>query len=406
MVHCSCVARFLMMNALNYFFPARLMCLVGTLMLIAGGAMSQSYRLQPGDVLTLRIVGLQELNGDIRIEAEGTAYFPLIGAVDVGGSTLDEVRETVSVAYTTVSNPLSNAADSAFRPIQSSQVSVTVAEYRPIYVSGVGVLPTVVPFRPGLSLKQVMTLAGASGTAASDSSVVNQSRSTALLVELARTRARIWSLKTLVGTAMERDEKRIYVADLPVIDDIAAAEKALAETRVSDLERSVDLIDQQIERARARLDALAVQRASEQAGVDLDRQITENSRFASATRLAEVRRAAIASASRVLEIDSTIAEVRSEISELEVKKASLATEQRSEALAEFAEQLTRAEQLRSELSALRVAVRTDTVDQDIVAVIYRDGEKLAPQSVEAGTATLSPGDTVNLMYAEPELSNE
>ena len=401
-----------MMNALNYLCNVRLACLVAILMLIAGGAMSQSYRLQPGDVLRLMVVGLQELNRDIRIEADGTAYFPLIGAVDVGGSTLDEVRETVSSAYTTVSNPLSSAADSAIRPIRSSQVYVTVAEYRPIYVSGVGVLPTTVPFRPGLSLAQIVTLAGASGAAVGDNSMANQSRSEALLVELARTQARIWTLKTLVGTATERDEERIYVADLPVIDDIAAAEKALAETRASDLERNVDLIDEQLERARARLDALAAQRASEQEGADLDRQITESIRelsstgLAPTTRLAEVRRAALASASRVLEIDSTIEEVRSAISELEAEKELLATEQRSEALAELSEQLTRAEQLRSELSALRVAVRTDTVDRDIVAVIYRDGERLAPQTVEANSATLSPGDTVNLMYAEPEMSDE
>ena len=395
------------MTVFKYFHSARLAFFTGMVVLFACPAMSQSYRLQPGDVLSLMVVGLQELNQDIRIEADGMAYFPLIGAVEVGGSTLDDVRDTVSVAYTTVSSPFSDAADSSIRPIRSSQVYVTVAEYRPIYVSGVGVLPTSVTFRPGLTLAQVVTLAGAPRAAVADSTGTNQSRSEGLLVELARTRARIWSLKTLIGTATEADEERIRVSDLPVIDDIAATERALAETRATDLKRNVDLIDRQLERTQARLDALAAQRESEQEGADLDRQMTENIRelsstgLAPATRVAEIRRAALASASRVLEIDSEIESVRSEVSELEAERTSLANGQRGDALAELSEQLSRAEQLRADLNGLNVAVRAGPTDREIVAVIYRNGERLAPQSIESGSASLYPGDTVNLMYTPP-----
>lgn len=400
------------MIGFNYFRTLLFSCLATGLVLSAAAASEMSYRLQPGDVLMLAVVGLQELNRDIRIEADGTAYFPMIGGVDVAGSTLDDVRQSVSEAYTTVSNPLSTSADSAIRPIRSNQIYVTVAEYRPIYVSGAGVLPATIPFRPGLSLMQVVTVAGASSVAAMDNAAGAQSRSEALLVELARTQARIWSLKTFIGTATERDEEQIYVADLPVIDDIAAAEKALADTRASELQRRVGVIDEQLERARARLSALTAQRGSEQEGADLDRQITENIRelsstgLAPATRLAEVRRAALASASRVLEIDSEIEDVRSEISELEAERTSLSTVQRGEALAELSEQLTRAQQLRSELAAQRVAVRTDAVGRELVAIIYRGGKRLAPQPVTDSQATLRPGDTINLMYAERQTSDE
>ena len=72
-------------------------CILGPMAPTAASA--EGYLLQPGDVLSLVIVGAPEMSRTIPIEMDGTAWFPVVGEVPVGGSSLKEVRERVAQAY-------------------------------------------------------------------------------------------------------------------------------------------------------------------------------------------------------------------------------------------------------------------------------------------------------------------
>jgi polysaccharide biosynthesis/export protein len=110
----------------------------------------RSYLLAPGDRITVTVFGQAELSGDFLIDAAGEIQMPLIGAVRVGRSTLEESRQRLAerLADGFVKNPT---------------VSVRVSEFRPIYVLGEVRSPGSYPFRFGLTGLSAIALAGGMG---------------------------------------------------------------------------------------------------------------------------------------------------------------------------------------------------------------------------------------------------
>lgn len=111
----------------------------------AGHAVSDTYRLQPGDVISLAVVGMADLDRLAPVDAEGRARLPLVGATEVGGLTIDEVTAAVAATLAEVAG------------VSPETVLMEVAEYRPVYVIGAARGAGVVPFRPGMTVLQAAT---------------------------------------------------------------------------------------------------------------------------------------------------------------------------------------------------------------------------------------------------------
>jgi polysaccharide export outer membrane protein len=62
-------------------------------------AQDANYRLSANDLLDFRVFQEPELDGVIRVSGDGTAIFPLIGAVPVVGRTVTEATEMVATRY-------------------------------------------------------------------------------------------------------------------------------------------------------------------------------------------------------------------------------------------------------------------------------------------------------------------
>jgi protein involved in polysaccharide export with SLBB domain len=63
------------------------------LLAIPSPAQSQdpaNYRISPNDVLDFKVFQESDLDAQVRIAADGTAIFPLIGSVNIGGKTVSE----------------------------------------------------------------------------------------------------------------------------------------------------------------------------------------------------------------------------------------------------------------------------------------------------------------------------
>lgn len=388
--------------------PGTLMCalLLGVMSSASGKA--DEYLLQPGDVLSVMIVGATGLEQAVPVEMDGTAWFPIIGEVQAAGATLRQIRERVADAYSVTRFPKASAAERAPQFVQSNQVNVSVEEYRPIYVSG-DLLSLSIDFRPGLTLRQAVILAGGGDGIKRDAIVVRE-RVEAVMLALAQAYGRIWSLKTLLGTNTPQDHANIFVVDTETVREIAELERSLVSARTEDLERQERTIATNIKRAEMRLVALRKLRASEEEGRLLDAQIVANLReltskgLASASRLADVRRAALSSASRVLELDATIEEVRTELAELEAEAESVKVGAQSEAWSELSEAITRVFELRAELATLRAeGAAVGLVRDDVVASITRRGEVLPPIDTGSADQDLQPGDIIEILLTS---SNE
>ena len=62
-------------------------------------AQDANYKLSANDLLDFRVFQEPELDGVIRVSGDGTAIFPLIGAVNVMGKTVTEATEEIKARY-------------------------------------------------------------------------------------------------------------------------------------------------------------------------------------------------------------------------------------------------------------------------------------------------------------------
>jgi polysaccharide export outer membrane protein len=104
--------------------------------------------LQSGDRLTVTVYNEPLLTGVYDITPAGTIVMPLIGSVRAVGRTPSELSRIVAARY------------SRGKFLQEPQVTVTVVEYRPIYIFGEVEHPGSFPFRPGINALTAITEAG------------------------------------------------------------------------------------------------------------------------------------------------------------------------------------------------------------------------------------------------------
>ncbi len=108
---------------------------------------SSAYRVRTGDLLRFRLwAGQSELpvQGDFQVEESGVVYFPRVGKIEVTGKTIEEVRESLRVAY---QNEFGN-------PV------VTIVPIFPVAVMGAVRLPATIEATPGLTVFDAITKTG------------------------------------------------------------------------------------------------------------------------------------------------------------------------------------------------------------------------------------------------------
>lgn len=85
---------------------------------------SQSYVLQPGDLVDIRVYMEDNMDRVLRISGNGTVTFPLVGNIKIAGLSLEQAEQTL--------------ADRLTAYIRQPQVSMLVKEYgnKTVYVLG------------------------------------------------------------------------------------------------------------------------------------------------------------------------------------------------------------------------------------------------------------------------------
>ena len=109
-----------------------------------------SYKLAPGDRLTVTVFGQAELSGDFVIDGDGEILLPVVGPVVVGELNAAQAQQAI----------FERLSDGV---LAKPTVSLRVSEYRPIMVVGDVKTPGSYAFRFGLSVKAAMAIAGGEG---------------------------------------------------------------------------------------------------------------------------------------------------------------------------------------------------------------------------------------------------
>lgn len=112
-----------------------------------GASADSAYRLGPGDKLSIKVVGDEDLTGDYSVSDNGSVSFPLIGDVKAAGLTRSELEKEITekLAQGYLRNP---------------KVNVAVTTYRPFYIYGEVAKPGEYPYASGMNVVNAIATAG------------------------------------------------------------------------------------------------------------------------------------------------------------------------------------------------------------------------------------------------------
>jgi polysaccharide export outer membrane protein len=119
-----------------------------TLAIAATSGALSSYKLGAGDVISIRVLGEDDLRRDhVTLSDAGTISFPMLGEIPVKGMTVGSLEDYITSGL-------------KGRYLVNPQVTVSIEEYRKFYVNGMVEKPGGYAFTPGLTVRKAVSIAG------------------------------------------------------------------------------------------------------------------------------------------------------------------------------------------------------------------------------------------------------
>ena len=114
----------------------------------ASSALAESdYRLASGDSIIINVFDEPELTLEFRLSNKPTISYPFLGSIQVFDQTTNQLEQTITEGL---------RGDYLIEP----RVSVSIVEFRPFFITGEVESPGGYPYKPGLTLRKAITLAG------------------------------------------------------------------------------------------------------------------------------------------------------------------------------------------------------------------------------------------------------
>jgi protein involved in polysaccharide export with SLBB domain len=104
-------------------------------------------RFQGGEKIRINVYGEPTLSGDYDIDPNGVVSLPLAGTVRAVGLTQPEFEQELAKKFKS-------------EYLKNPKVTVTILQFRPIYMVGEIAKPGEFPYKPGLNILTAMALAG------------------------------------------------------------------------------------------------------------------------------------------------------------------------------------------------------------------------------------------------------
>jgi len=118
-----------------------------------------NYRLGSGDVITIEVLGEEDLKRErIRLSDAATISYPILGEIRLSGKTVGELERIIRDGL-------------RGRYLVNPQVTVTINQYRDFYINGQVNRPGGYPYVPGLTVIKAVSIAGGFSERASQDKV-------------------------------------------------------------------------------------------------------------------------------------------------------------------------------------------------------------------------------------------
>lgn len=312
-----------------------------------------AYLLGTGDVVEVSVLGVADYRRRVTVNVDGDVSLPIVGEVPANGLTLGELRKRIT------------AQMAQSQTLRSPDVTVELVEYRPFYVTGDVSRPGAVPYRPGLTARVAVALAGgydalrfrAENPLLTGPDLRSQYESS--WMDLIRRQAR--------GLCLQAEGEGKDVADLKILDEAPVAKasiRSVADVEARDLKvRMADYAKQRqhLDRiqAQAQANVATLEASLQQQSAAVARQAEAAERLQGSfargvspvMRLEEENRAMATLRGQVQDTTSRLATARREREEASRAIERFSDERKHRLLVETQDAFVEVERLRSQVRA-------------------------------------------------------
>ncbi|MFY0610421.1 MAG: polysaccharide biosynthesis/export family protein [Hyphomicrobiaceae bacterium] len=282
------------------------------------------YIVRSGDVLELKVAGSASMQFRLPIDIDGAARVPLVGSVHVDGMGLDAINETIREKLRRKTLLRVSETGKLIREhFDPEQITVHVAEYRPVYIAGDVVKPGKQPFRPGMTVGQAVALAGGYNLFPNQTAEIQlrsfdwQSELGTLLITMVQHNFRLLRIRSELANAKQPPDfsgLRTTVS-AEIVADMAEIETKKFLLNRSKYEKEKKYLQAAISTGKAQLDTLVEQQAKEKGGLDADtkehQRLLEMAKkgITTSARVTAARRNILFSSTRYLQTTSRISAI-------------------------------------------------------------------------------------------------
>jgi len=379
-----------------------------------------AYRISAGDVLSFSVAGLPELATKAPVDVDGNATLPLIGPLPVSGLSAPQALAKVQAILPSKEFRRRTDDGREFPVIISpAEIGLTVFEYRPVYLNGDVARPGEEAFRPGLTVRKAISLAGGFDILRfkMDNPFLQLSDLTSdyntLWVDYAKQQAVVARLQAELDAKQQLDAKLLISTPIApnLAQEIVDNERNQLAVRNADFAKEQVYLRDAARKEGDRAKVLGEQQSKEQDGVkadttDLQRYTDLYSKGAVALPgLSDARRTVLLSSTRALQTTALLDSVEREQQDLNRKLDRVGDSRRMQLLREMQDATTALASTRTKLQAVSDKLRyTGMVKSQLVRGVDSQ-PKIEIMRVVDGRASkinadvdaeLQPGDTVEV----------
>jgi polysaccharide export outer membrane protein len=378
------------------------------------------YRVGIGDVIGISVSGAPDLRQNSRINLDGDIYVPLVGRVHAAGLSIPELRSRVrELLSTKVYRRVTFDGQEKETAIKPAEINLEIAEYKPVYLTGDVAKPGEMSYRPGLTVRQSIALAGGYDVmrirmenpflASADFKAEYEK----LGADLLKRQAQMARLQAELSGSVESGRHRLSALPLhtPIGAQIVKREAdqlAAEEADFNNEKAHLQALQQQIDVQSA---TLQKQYTEEQEGAKYDVENLQvldelqQKKVISKPRYSEERRIALLSSTRVLQTMASLAQVKRDRAEIARRLQRLDDQRRLELLRQLQDTEMALSEVRSRLEAVgEKLLYTGTIKSQLtrgpggkpeITVFRKDGNGTERIAATEDTE-LSPGDVVEV----------
>ncbi|MER8376494.1 polysaccharide biosynthesis/export family protein [Mesorhizobium sp. M1406] len=223
-------------------------------------AAADDYRLGTGDVLRVSVYGEPVYPLQVTVDPAGIITLPLLGEVKAQGQSVRNLVKSIEAAF--------RERELLLDPF----VQVDIAEYRPFFISGAVAQPGAYPYKPGMSVRHALAIAGGFkavriGDKAPSLTIADiRSDQVERIIDIFRYEVQLERLRAeLRDSSSFSPPAKIPVELAPeVVADIISSEEAQLQVRRADFDRQVRELQAVIAEAAREVESISRARSNKE----------------------------------------------------------------------------------------------------------------------------------------------